>query len=186
MIETIQVKEIDGVYSCDIGIRKEEWLNLLKNTNMPDEYRDALLRFYYMPEHRGSCFEHPRNKESRGHKSLFTDGSGWCYPDFLSPETVLDAKYKWYDDWSKIQTKDLYQVISYMHVLDRKMGGYIVPVDWTSSRLPSKTLKGKGGVMSVYGMDVTFTTNSFVAYSNYMDQKQEELKKDIISAYLHQ
>ena len=55
MIETIQVKEIDGVYSCDIGISKEEWLNLLKNTNMPDGYRDALLRFYYMPEHRGSC-----------------------------------------------------------------------------------------------------------------------------------
>ena len=55
MIETIQVKEIDGIYSCDIGISKEEWLELLKNTKMPDEYRDALLRFYYMPEHRGSC-----------------------------------------------------------------------------------------------------------------------------------
>ena len=55
MMETIQVKEIDGVYSCDVGISKEEWLILLKDTNMPDEYRDALLRFYYMPEHRGSC-----------------------------------------------------------------------------------------------------------------------------------
>lgn len=55
MIETIHVKEIDGIYSCDIGISKEEWLELLKNTKMPDEYRDALLRFYFMPEHRGSC-----------------------------------------------------------------------------------------------------------------------------------
>ena len=55
MLETIHVKEIEGVYSCDVGITKEEWLEMLKDTNMPDEYRDALLRFYYMPEHRGSC-----------------------------------------------------------------------------------------------------------------------------------
>jgi len=72
-------------------------------------------------------FEHPRNKEGVGHKSLFKDGSGWCYPDFLSPQMVLDAKYKWYDDWNKVQTKDLYQVISYMHVLDLKKGGFVVP-----------------------------------------------------------
>lgn len=55
MIETIQVKEIDGVYSCDIGISKEEWLNMLQEQSMPDKYKDALLRFYYMPEHRGTC-----------------------------------------------------------------------------------------------------------------------------------
>lgn len=123
----------------------------------------------------GIGFEHPRNKEGRGHKSLFTDGSGWCYPDFLSPEMVLDAKYKWYDDWSKVQTKDLYQVISYMHVLDRKMGGYIVPVDWTSSRLQSKTLKGLGGIMSVYGMDVSFKAESFEDYCSKMILSEQKV-----------
>ena len=123
----------------------------------------------------GIGFEHPRNKEGRGHKSLFTDGSGWCYPDFLSPEMVLDAKYKWYDDWSKVQTKDLYQVISYMHVLDRKMGGYIVPVDWTSSRLQSKTLKGLGGIMSVYGMDVSFKAESFEDYCSIMILSEQKV-----------
>lgn len=55
MMETIRVKEIDGVYSCDIGISKETWLELLKDTNMPDGYRDVLLRFYYYPAHRGTC-----------------------------------------------------------------------------------------------------------------------------------
>jgi len=123
----------------------------------------------------GIGFEHPRNKEGRGHKSLFTDGSGWCYPDFLSPEMVLDAKYKWYDDWSKVQTKDLYQVISYMHVLDREMGGYIVPVDWTSSRLQSKTLKGLGGIMSVYGMDVSFKAESFEDYCSKMILSEQKV-----------
>lgn len=55
MIETIQVQQNGDVYFCNMGISKDEWLELLKDTNMPDEYRDALLRFYYMPEHRGSC-----------------------------------------------------------------------------------------------------------------------------------
>ena len=123
-------------------------------------------------------FEHPRNKQGFGHKSLFTDGSGWCYPDFLSPEMVLDAKYKWYDDWSKVQTKDLYQVISYMHVLDRENGGYIVPIDWTSPKLPSKKLNGKGGDMSIYGMDVCFNADSFEDYfSNMVHSEQKILNK---------
>jgi 5-methylcytosine-specific restriction endonuclease McrBC regulatory subunit McrC len=120
-------------------------------------------------------FEHPRNKEAKGRKSLFTDGSGWCYPDFLSPEMVLDAKYKWYDDWSKVQTKDLYQVISYMHVLNRKKGGYVVPVDWASSKLPSKTLKGQGGIMSIYGMDVAFKAESFENYYSNMALSEQEI-----------
>ena len=54
-IQTIQVHLDGDVYSCDIGISKEEWLGILQDRSMPDEYRDALLRFYYMPEHRGTC-----------------------------------------------------------------------------------------------------------------------------------
>ena len=122
-------------------------------------------------------YEHPNNKEGIGHKSLFTDGSGWCYPDFLNSETVLDAKYKWYDDWNKVQTKDLYQVISYMHVLKRDKGGYVVPVDWTSTRLLSKTLNGQGGVMSIYGMDVSFKAKSFEDYYYQMTSSEQKMKR---------
>ena len=91
---------------------------------------------------------------------------------------VLDAKYKWYDDWSKVQAKDLYQVISYMHVLDRENGGYIVPIDWTSPKLPSKKLNGKGGDMSIYGMDVCFNADSFEDFfSNMVHSEQKILNK---------
>ena len=113
-------------------------------------------------------FEHPRNKEGVGHKSLFKDGSGWCYPDFLSPQMVLDAKYKGYDDWSKVQTKDLYQVISYMHVLNLAKGGFVVPVDWNSLRFPIKTLKGMGGEMSIYSMNVCSDVDTFGDYVKHM------------------
>ena len=123
-------------------------------------------------------FEHPRNKQGFGHKSLFTDGSGWCYPDFLSPDMVLDAKYKWYDDWSKVQTKDLYQVISYMHVMHRDNGQYKNPIDRTSAKKKKKKLNGKGGDMSIYGMDVCFNADSFEDYfSNMVHSEQKILNK---------
>jgi len=125
-------------------------------------------------------FEHPRNKEGIGHKSLFKDGSGWCYPDFLSPQMVLDAKYKWYDDWSKVQTKDLYQVISYMHVLDLKKGGFVVPIDWNSMIFPTKTLKGMGGEMSIYGMNVCSDADSFAKYVEYMRLCENSITNIII------
>ena len=124
-------------------------------------------------------FEHPRNKEGIGHKSLFKDGSGWCYPDFLSPQMVLDGKYKWYDDWNKVQTKDLYQVISYMHILDLRKGGFIVPVDWDSMRFPTKTLKGMGGEMSIYGMNICSDTDSFAKYVEYMKSSEENITRII-------
>ena len=120
-------------------------------------------------------FEHPRNKEGKGRKCLFADHTGWCYPDFLSKQMVLDAKYKWYDDWSKVQTKDLFQVISYMHVLNRDKGGYLVPVDWTSNFMPSKLLNGKGGSMSVYGMNVDFKVDSFADYMKQMASAEKNI-----------
>ncbi|MBR5730091.1 MAG: hypothetical protein IKX61_07820 [Prevotella sp.] len=126
-------------------------------------------------------FEHPRNKEGIGHKSLFTDGSGWCYPDFLSREMVLDAKYKWYADWSKVQTKDLYQVISYMHVLDRNFGGYIVPVKNRELPLAAKQLNGKGGSIAVYGMKIDNNCDSFDDYLTRMEASEKKLIQEIVN-----
>lgn len=127
-------------------------------------------------------FVHPRNKDGIGHKSLFTDRSKWCYPDFFSAQMVLDAKYKWYNDWDNVQTKDLYQVISYMHILNLMQGGYVVPIDWKGIKPPTKTLNGMGGDMSVFGMDVSYNTNLYSDYSRYMKKVEEELKNEIIAS----
>ena len=124
-------------------------------------------------------FEHPRNKAGQGRTYLFTDRTGWCYPDFLSREMVLDAKYKWYDDWSKVQTTDLYQVISYMHVLNRDFGGYVVPVKNRELPLAAKQLNGKGGSMAVYGMKIDNKTESFEDYLTRMEASEQDLIKEI-------
>ncbi len=54
-MDKIEIIQNGDVYSCDIGISKEEWLSLLKDDNMPVQYKEALVKFYYMPEQRGSC-----------------------------------------------------------------------------------------------------------------------------------
>ena len=54
-MDKIEIIQNGDVYSCDIGISKEEWLSLLKDDDMPVQYKEALVKFYYMPEQRGSC-----------------------------------------------------------------------------------------------------------------------------------
>ena len=54
-METIQVQQNGDVFSCDIGISKEEWLEILKDENTPQTYKETVLRFFYYPAHRGSC-----------------------------------------------------------------------------------------------------------------------------------
>ena len=45
----------NGEYSCgDIGISKNEWLQLLKNSEA-EQYRDALFCFLRMPDNAGTC-----------------------------------------------------------------------------------------------------------------------------------
>ena len=126
-------------------------------------------------------FEHPRNKEGQGRKYLFSDHTGWCYPDFLGREMVLDAKYKWYDDWSKVQSKDLYQVITYMHIMDRNYGGYVVPVNNNSIPLTAKQLNGKGGTMFVYGMNINSQNGTFNDYLSYMEVAEKDLIQEILA-----
>jgi thymidine kinase len=43
-----------------------------------------------------------------------------------------------------------------------------VPVDWNSLRFPTKTLKGMGGEMSIYGLNVGFKAETFEDYNSRM------------------
>ena len=59
-----------------------------------------------------------------------------AYPDFYNDECVLDAKYKHLE--KKVQRSDLYQVVSYMHTMPRKKGGYIYPYQSNGSDIGMK------------------------------------------------
>ena len=123
---------------------------------------------------------HPRNKTKEGGLNIFTDGTGECYPDFYNQEhgIVLDAKYKRYDGWANIQNKDLFQVISYMHIINGTKGGFLVPTK--KKELSTKTISGEANhKMSVFGMPVDFASPTFKDYCEYIEHQETELYKQI-------
>lgn len=125
-------------------------------------------------------FEHPRNKEGTGRKYLFTNNKCCCYPDFYNNRMVLDAKYKGYSEWKYVQNADLYQVISYMHVLNVDNGGFIVPVANSVSILPVRHLNGCGGTMKILGLNVIAKSRDYNGFVAYMQQEEESFKNRVL------
>ena len=138
-----------------------------------EEYLDTLLK--------SIGFEHPRNKTGEGRKYMFTDHTGACYPDFYCQEMVLDAKYKGYEDLGTVQTADLYQVISYMHILKLNHGGFVVPVSNDEKQSVAKQLNGYGGKLSVFGMQVDQKSPTFTCFANKMEAEESRLLECIRS-----
>ena len=54
-METIQEYKDGDVYRSDVDISKDEWLEILKNKDVSDNYKEAVACFYYLPDHKGSC-----------------------------------------------------------------------------------------------------------------------------------
>lgn len=110
-------------------------------------------------EKAGQGFIHPDNIAKTNALKLFksreeTTGQSIeenrdAYPDFYNDNCVLDAKYKHLE--KGIRREDLYQVISYMHTMPRKTGGYIYPYQSSEKKEAIKPmefeLKGNGGLI---------------------------------------
>lgn len=110
-------------------------------------------------------FVHPRNKVGSQRIALFTDGSGWRYPDFYHPESkvVLDAKYKrmeYKTHVSDIDRDDIHQVISYMHVLKSSNGGFIYPSQ-SAQKSSQSNLYGYGGSMKLIPVHIPEASSWF-------------------------
>ena len=55
-METITLNIHDGIYTCDIGITVDEWVDILKNPDVTSQNaRDMLIRFYCEPDHKATC-----------------------------------------------------------------------------------------------------------------------------------
>ena len=83
-------------------------------------------------------YEHPENKKKNGVIHPFTDNrTGRFYPDFYKPkeghslneelaDIILDAKYKNFDEYNP-PADDIAQMISYIHVMDARLGEFVYP-----------------------------------------------------------
>ena len=80
-------------------------------------------------------FEHPENKNHSGGIQMFKNKNldenidknfRRIYPDFYKKgQCILDAKYKQLD--KGLVREDLYQVVTYMHTMSVRQGGFIFP-----------------------------------------------------------
>lgn len=125
-------------------------------------------------------FTHPKNKTSAGRKYLFENPkSGHCYPDFLNEKCVLDAKYKAKTDVDAPR-QDTYQIISYLHVLALRKGGFIVPApergDFESTR---RTLAGTGGELALFRLAVPQKVEHVRAFVDEMSKAEQILRAEI-------
>lgn len=140
-------------------------------------------------------FKHPQNKKGSGWLYLFentrtakTDNNySRIYPDFYKPEEcVLDAKYKKITD-GKIAREDLYQLITYMHVMKISTGGIIYPLkesEHTTENNKTYALKGYGGTIHTFGLKVPSNPVSREEFAQRMRESEEKLLARIAEDYL--
>ena len=116
------------------------------------------------------------------------------YPDFYKPNSseqdgcILDAKYKRLQNG--VGREDLYQVISYMHTMTIKQGGFIYPLAQTEQDsegvrilIQRYKLANQSGTLQVLGVKIPLIdggSDSRTCYGNFrtrMQKLEKELKK---------
>ncbi len=125
-------------------------------------------------------FEHPENRTGKGIRYLYEKSQkGPFYPDFINCNTVMDAKYKKLDD-NSIAREDRYQLISYMHVLQKTAGYFIYP----SGKILMECacdgiLKGYGGTVGMIPVKIPHEHQGWEDFKSQM-QKNENILRKII------
>ena len=132
-------------------------------------------------------FKHPQNKKGSGWLYMFENKINdteadkkysHIFPDFYKPgEWVLDAKYKKITD-GKITQEDLYQLVTYMHVMKISTGGIIYPLkesEYNTENNKTYTLKGYGGTIHTFGLKVPSNPVSREEFAQRMRESEAEL-----------
>ena len=129
-------------------------------------------------------FAHPRNKENKGAIYLFDPKSAPRYPDFIKPDFILDAKYKGFADKrvSEVDRDDLHQLITYMFIERATCGGLVYPYpslsgaqDFSSESIAQSSLRGYGGIISLFGLHIPQLAPSWSAFQTAMHQSEQYL-----------
>ena len=134
-------------------------------------------------------FNHPKSKEHKGSIVPFESGKiGRFMPDYyVEKKIVLDAKYKPFGENPQgnkyPHSDDLQQVISYMHILDCDIGGFVFPDSISSIDDYNVTelgkLRGKGGFMYQIGFPIPPSNLDYKHFSDTMKIIEAAFKENI-------
>lgn len=114
---------------------------------------------------------HPQNKLGKSPVYFLHPNLSPHYPDFYDEKrrVVMDAKYKRLEN-NGIGRDDLFQLISYMHVLKYDKGALVFPSHDTACR-PEGVLNGFGGYIGLLSLAVP-NTESVVTFQEFALQLQ--------------
>lgn len=134
-------------------------------------------------------FKHPQNKINEGGIRMFlkpdmgddyNDGEEYfsncyrkLYPDFYNDtkKIILDAKYKHLN--GNVGREDLYQVVTYMHCMEYKLGGYIYPAN-NDCQMRKYELAGLGGTIKVIPLNIPQAKNNWGDFVDDMKKKENK------------
>ena len=124
-----------------------------------------------------SSVTHPRNKTGENAWFLYKDRRVKCYPDFVGSTFIADAKYKYGENG--VLREDRYQVISYLHVMEKDRGILIYPTfnSAASNRYEKEgILAGMGGEIGIYCFGVPQEMPDYESFNNVIEKSDEELR----------
>lgn len=134
-------------------------------------------------------FRHPQNKAGKGGIYLFESirneadiSLSRCrrYPDYFNENCILDAKYKHLDN-NQIERNDMHQIISYMHVEQVNVGGFVYPAAQKEvAVIKLGNLRGYGGAVYNIGVPIPQEMETYAMFVAEMKNMQQELKKKIM------
>ena len=137
-----------------------------------EEYLNTLLK--------PLSFTHAENKKRSRGQWLFQERKMICFPDFYKlNEIVLDAKYKNLNrSYTKDSfNKDLYQLITYMHILPAPVGVLACPVQEENTRLETLgSLNGLGGKVYILRLNIPSDATDYASFKAKMIQEEQTFR----------
>ena len=128
-------------------------------------------------------YKHPENKTRKNPEYLFGPKKWKIFPDFHKENVVLDAKYKRMkddkEDKKYIDLNDMYQLITYMHVLKAQKGAFIFPNEDKSIDEFVGELKGHGGKVNIYGVKIPQDESDYQEFIRKMKKSESELTDEL-------
>lgn len=125
---------------------------------------------------------HPKNKKLEKGISLFSNRQRVVYPDFYSSDKkiILDAKYKKLGKSKKeINREDLYQLISYLHILESEKSGIIYPDIDKSEYNEIGQLNGYGGKIFKISLRIPQEVSTYEEFVSEIRKSEEEFLNNI-------
>lgn len=135
-------------------------------------------------------FSHPENKnrlggikmfETENLDELFDKNFRRIYPDFYKENIVLDAKYK--NLKNGLNREDIYQVISYMHVLKAKIGGFVYPLKEKNDNEKfdfNYEIKGNGGILKSIPFKIPQNIENMNDFISKINESENNFRNKII------